>query len=108
MSDVNILIQTLTNGERYRVENGDNSYDEIRPPTRTSMQAARALQQLVQRIDMDQQTINRFAQDMQAVMQENAQLRQQLKEYHETKTSSSTTSDADGSGPGADTQGSPT
>lgn len=92
MSDVNILIQSLNNGERHRVENGDNSYDEIRPPTRTALHAARALQQLAQRVEMDQATINRFAQDMQAVMVELEELRRQLKEYHETKTSDSTTS----------------
>jgi len=108
MSDVNILIQTLNNGERHRVTNGENSYDEIRPPTRTALQAARALQHLAQRVEMDQHTINRLAQEMQLLHNENAQLRQELKEYHETKTSSNTTSDTNGTGPGTNTEGSAT
>lgn len=102
MSDVNILIQSLNNGERHRVTNGENSYDEIRPPTRTALQAARALQQLAQRVEMDQHTINRLAQEMQLLHNENEQLRQKLKEYHETKTSSSPTSNANDTVAGTD------
>lgn len=106
MSDVNILIQSLNNGERHRVTNGENSYDEIRPPTRTALQAARALQQLAQRVEMDQHTINRLAQEMQLLHNENAQLRQELKEYHETKTSSNTTSNTNDAQPRNDDEGS--
>jgi len=102
MSDVNILIQALNNGERHRVTNGENSYDEIRPPTRTALHAARALQQLAQRVEMDQNTISRIAQEMQLLHNENAELRQKLKEYHETKTSSNTTSDANDATTGTD------
>lgn len=106
MSDVNILIQSLNNGERYPVKNGDVTYDEIRPPTRTALQAARALQQLAQRVEMDQNTIRTLAHELQKSQDEAHQLRQQLKEYYETKTSSSTTSNADGTITGADSQSS--
>lgn len=106
MSDVNILIQTLNNGERHRVTNGENSYDELRPPTRTALQAARALQQLAQRVEMDQHTIARQSQELAALYNENENLRQQLKEYHETKTSSSTTSTTNNTGTGTNAEGS--
>lgn len=104
MSDVNILIQSLNNGERHRVTNGENSYDEVRPPTRTALQAARALQQLAQRVEMDQNTIRTLAHELQKSQNEAEQLRQQLKEYYEAKTSSGTTSNADGTIAGIDSE----
>ena len=82
--DVNILIQALQNGEL------DGNGLRL-APTRTAVQAARALKQLAERIGLDQQTINNLQYQVNLLLGDNQNLRQQLEKRNETKTSNTTT-----------------
>lgn len=96
MTDVNILIQNLQRGETRTVTTDGNSHNEHHPPTRIALQAVRAIQQLAQRVDMDQQTINRQGIEIQELLVALSQLRQQLEKQNEIKTNSNPTDGTDG------------
>lgn len=85
--DANILINLLQNGERITRGEGETSFTEVLPPTRTALHAARALKQLVDRINMDQQTIINLQNQINSLLIDITNL-QQLEEPNETKVSS--------------------
>lgn len=84
MTDVNILINALQNGERVTSENGD-TFNVA--PNRTALHAARALKQFADIINNTQPIINNLQHQVNTLMQENESLRQQLEKLNEVKTS---------------------
>ena len=66
--DVNILIQRLQQGEAIKSVTAEGQeYLERRPPTATALQAARALQQLVQLHEGNMRVIEQLTKDNQAL-----------------------------------------
>lgn len=92
--DANILIQRLQAGETVLVTDSAGArHEERRAPTTTALQAARALQQLVQLHDTNQRVIHQLQQDN-AQLYEQIQLLQSSAQREPVSTSSGESSDA--------------
>lgn len=94
--DYNILINSLTNGEPVTVTKPDGTvYTEPRPPTRTALAAARALQNMQQQLANNQNLINQLSKDhhemwqtLEQIQQQNKNLQDELKSLQTPQTGS--------------------
>jgi peptidoglycan hydrolase CwlO-like protein len=96
-----ILINNLVNGESVTVTKTDGTtYQEPRPPNRTALAAAKALQNLQNQINFGTGAINQLTKERNELMDSIARLQEQNKRLQDeinTKTSatSSTARDSD-------------
>lgn len=94
----NILINNLLNGEPVIVTKPDGTtFTDPRPPTRTMLAAARALQNLHQQLANNQNLINQLSNEqhqmwhtLEQVRQQNEKLENELKSLRSFKTSDGT------------------
>lgn len=72
---INTLLQILENGESYTVNKGEeDEHTVIRPPTKTSVQAAKLIKELANRAGRDEGFINQLTAELEEV-------RAKLKEF---------------------------
>jgi predicted nucleic acid-binding Zn-ribbon protein len=96
-----ILINNLVNGESVTVTKTDGTtYQESRPPNRTALAAAKALQNLQNQLNFGTGAINQLTKERNELMDSIARLQEQNKRLQDeinTKTSatSSTAGDSD-------------
>jgi len=93
-----ILINSLVNGESITVTKTDGTvYQELKPPNRTALAAAKALQNLQNQLNFGTNAINQLTKERNELMDSIARLQEQNKRLqHEINTITSTTTSADG------------
>jgi hypothetical protein len=90
-----ILINNLLNGEPVTVTGPDgNTYTEPRPPNRTALAAARALQNLQSQLQFGTSAINQLTQErndmyvlLERTQEQNRKLQDEIKSLQSLKTS---------------------
>lgn len=93
-----ILIQNLLNGDPVTKTSPDGStYTEVRPPTRSMLAAAKALQNLQGQLNFGTSTINQLTKErnemwesLELFQQQNKKLQDEIKSLQLLKTSSGT------------------
>jgi chromosome segregation ATPase len=93
--DYNILINSLVNGESVTVTNPDGTtYTETRPPNRTALAAAKALQNLQSQLSFGTAAINQLTKErnemwesLEKIQQQNQKLQDEIKSLQSSKTS---------------------
>ena len=93
-----ILINTLVNGESVTITKPDvTTYTEPRPPNRTAIAAAKALQNLQSQLNFGTGAIAQLTKERNDLMDSIARLQEQNKRLQdEINTKTSTTTSADG------------
>jgi len=93
-----ILINSLVNGESVTVTKSDGTvYQEPRPPNRTALAAAKALQNLQNQLNFGTSAINQLTKERNELMDSITRLQEQNKRLqHEINSKTSTTTSADG------------
>ena len=93
-----ILINSLVNGESVTVTKSDGTvYQEPRPPNRTALAAAKALQNLQNQLNFGTSAINQLTKERNELMDSITRLQEQNKRLQdEINTKTSTTTSADG------------
>ena len=93
-----ILINSLVNGESVTVSKPDGTtYQEPRPPNRTALAAAKALQNLQNQLNFGTSAINQLTKERNELMDSITRLQEQNKRLqHEINSKTSTTTSADG------------
>lgn len=98
-----ILINTLVNGETVTVTKPDGTtYTEPRPPNRTALAAAKALQNLQNQINFGTGAINQLTKERNELMDSIARLQEQNKRLQDEiniKTSADSSSSGDSNNP---------
>jgi peptidoglycan hydrolase CwlO-like protein len=98
-----ILINSLINGETITVTNPDGStYTEPRPPNRTALAAAKALQNLQNQLNFGTGAINQLTKERNELMDSIARLQEQNKRLQDeinTKTSAASSDTRDSNSP---------
>lgn len=90
-----ILINNLLNGESVTVTKPDGTvYTEPRPPNRTALAAAKALQNLQSQLQFGTSAINQLTQErnemyelLERTQEQNRKLQDEIKSLHALKTS---------------------
>jgi peptidoglycan hydrolase CwlO-like protein len=100
-----ILINSLVNGESVVITKSDGTtYQEPRPPNRTALAAAKALQNLQNQLNFGTNAINQLTKERNELMDSIASLQEQNKRLqHEinSKTSATTSVSGDSDNPAA-------
>jgi len=93
-----ILINSLVNGESVTISKPDGTtYQEPRPPNRTALAAAKALQNLQNQLNFGTSAINQLTKERNELMDSIARLQEQNKRLQdEINSKTSTTTSADG------------
>lgn len=93
-----ILINNLVNGESITVTKSDGTvYQEQRPPNRTALAAAKALQNLQNQLNFGTNAINQLTNERNELMDSITRLQEQNKRLqHEINSNTSTTTSAAG------------
>ncbi len=93
-----ILINSLVNGESVTISKPDGTtYQEPRPPNRTALAAAKALQNLQNQLNFGTSAINQLTKERNELMDSITRLQEQNKRLqHEINSKTSTTTSADG------------
>ena len=98
-----ILINTLVNGETVTVTKPDGStYTEPRPPNRTALAAAKALQNLQNQLNFGTGAINQLTKERNELMDSIARLQEQNKRLQDEiniKTSAASSDNGDSTSP---------
>ena len=98
-----ILINTLVNGETVTVTKPDGStYTEPRPPNRTALAAAKALQNLQNQLNFGTGAINQLTKERNELMDSIARLQEQNKRLQDEiniKTSAASSDNRDSNNP---------
>ena len=98
-----ILINTLVNGETVTVTKPDGTtYTEPRPPNRTALAAAKALQNLQNQINFGTGAINQLTKERNELMDSIARLQEQNKRLQDEiniKTSTDSSDSGDSNNP---------
>lgn len=98
-----ILINTLVNGETVTVTKPDGTvYQEPRPPNRTALAAAKALQNLQNQINFGTGAINQLTKERNELMDSIARLQEQNKRLQDEiniKTSADSSDSGDSNNP---------
>ena len=98
-----ILINTLVNGETVTVTKPDGTtYTDPRPPNRTALAAAKALQNLQNQINFGTGAINQLTKERNELMDSIARLQEQNKRLQDEiniKTSASSSDSGDSNNP---------
>ena len=98
-----ILINTLVNGETVTVTKPDGTtYTEPRPPNRTALAAAKALQNLQNQINFGTGAINQLTKERNELMDSIARLQEQNKRLQDEiniKTSAASSDNRDSNNP---------
>ena len=98
-----ILINTLVNGETVTVTKPDGTtYTEPRPPNRTALAAAKALQNLQNQINFGTGAINQLTKERNELMDSIARLQEQNKRLQDEiniKTSADSSDSGDSNNP---------
>jgi chromosome segregation ATPase len=90
-----ILINNLVNGETVTITKPDGTtYSEPRPPNRTALAAAKALQNLQSQLNFGTAAINQLTQErnemwesLEKIQQQNQKLQDEIKSLQSSKTS---------------------
>ena len=93
--EYNILINSLINGETVTVTKPDGTiYTEPRPPNRTALAAARALQNLQSQLQFGTAAINQLTQErnqmwesLEKTQEQNQKLQDEIKSLQSSQTS---------------------
>jgi peptidoglycan hydrolase CwlO-like protein len=100
-----ILINNLVNGESVTVTKPDGTtYQEPRPPNRTALAAAKALQNLQNQLNFGTSAINQLTKERNELMDSITRLQEQNKRLQDeinTKTSTVTSAAGDSDSPAA-------
>lgn len=93
-----ILINSLVNGESVTITKPDGTtYQEPRPPNRTALAAAKAIQNLQNQLNFGTAAINQLTKERNELMDSITRLQEQNKRVQdEINTKTSTTTSADG------------
>jgi peptidoglycan hydrolase CwlO-like protein len=89
-----ILINNLVNGEKITITNPDGTtYQEPRPPNRTALAAAKAIQNLQNQLNFSVSSINQLTKErnemwevLEKTQEQNKKLQDEIKSLQSTKT----------------------